>query len=121
MALKNGARQELHRAGLIHNPYYYDFAQILAGDDFVPKAGEFLIPARASLAETLNIIDQGRSHQRRLTVIEGTRVAAVIEALGMKAVLRVWKSFWRPNIPAKSIIRVFVHALRNDLASQGHG
>ena len=81
-------RWELHRAGLIHNPYYYDFAQILAGDDFVPKAGEFLIPARASLAETLNIIDQGRSHQRRLTVLEGTRVAAVIEALGALPMLK---------------------------------
>ena len=66
-------RWTLKRAGVISELYGYDAARLLAGDAFVPKAGEYRIPARESLAGVLEILDRGRSMQRRLTVIEGLR------------------------------------------------
>jgi len=79
-------RWEMKRAGLIKHLYHYDMAQLFAGDSYVPKAGEYLIPARANLHDILGIIDEGRSYQRRLTIIEGTRVedaVAILMALPM--------------------------------------
>lgn len=72
-------RWELQRAGVIRELYHYDAARILAGSSFVPKEGEFEIPARASLQQVMAIIHAGRSHQRRLTVIEGLRSDEIIE------------------------------------------
>ena len=66
-------RWELKRAGVIRDLYHYDAARILAGTSFVPKEGEFEIPQRASLQTVMSIIHAGRSHQRRITVIEGVR------------------------------------------------
>ena len=39
----------IDRAGVLHHMYHYDAARMLARDNFVPKAGEFL-PAGASCA-----------------------------------------------------------------------
>ena len=74
-------RWELHRAGVIRDLYYYDAARILAGSGFVPKEGEFEIPARASLRQVMKIIHTGRSHQRRITVIEGLRSADIVRMI----------------------------------------
>ena len=68
-------RWHLKRAGVITKLFHYDLAQFLAGDSFLPKAGEYLSPARASLGVTLAFIHQGRSHQRLLTIVEGMTVA----------------------------------------------
>ncbi len=75
-------RQRLKRAGVIAEMFHYDVAKLLAGDSYLPKAGEYLIPAETSLADTLALIHLGKSHQRRLTVIEGMTVADVIGLLG---------------------------------------
>ncbi|NCF48305.1 MAG: endolytic transglycosylase MltG [Bacteroidetes bacterium] len=74
-------RWTLARAGVINELYHYDAARIIKGRDFIPKEGEFKIPAKASLNETMRIIHFGQSHQRRLTVIEGIRSAQVIRQL----------------------------------------
>jgi len=71
-------RWELKRAGVIRDLYHYDAARILAGSSFVPKEGEFEIPPRASLKAVMGIIHAGRSHQRRITVIEGLRSEEII-------------------------------------------
>jgi UPF0755 protein len=81
-------RWEMKRAGLITHLYYYDMARLFVGDSYVPKAGEYLIPARASLGEILAIMDEGRSYQRRLTIIEGTRVE---DAVGLLMALPMLK------------------------------
>ena len=47
----------------------------------MPKAGEYLLPARASLSQIMAIIDQGISYQRRLTIVEGMRSADVVKQL----------------------------------------
>ena len=74
-------RWELKRAGVIRDLYHYDAARILAGSRFVPKEGEFEIPPRASLRQVMAIIHAGRSHQRRVTVIEGLRSDRIISLI----------------------------------------
>jgi len=81
-------RWELYRAGVVQHLYHYDIAQFFAGDSYLPKAGEYQIPARASLNETLQIIDSGRSYQRRLTVIEGMRASEVMDILAALPMLK---------------------------------
>ncbi len=70
-------RWHLKRAGVITELFHYDIAKFLAGDSYLPKAGEYMVPAGASLADTLALIHHGKSHQRRLTIIEGMTVAEV--------------------------------------------
>tara|TARA_X000000950_G_scaffold278046_1_gene368385 strand:+ start:1586 stop:2584 length:999 start_codon:yes stop_codon:yes gene_type:complete len=74
-------RWELKRGGVIRELYHYDAARIMAGTSFVPKEGEFEIPPQASLASIMNIIHAGRSHQRRLTIIEGLTSAKIRDAI----------------------------------------
>jgi len=74
-------RWDLQRAGVLHQIYHYDAARMLAGDQFVPKAGEFLLPAKASLRQIMDILHDGVSLQRRLTIVEGQTTAEIIAAL----------------------------------------
>ncbi len=74
-------RWRLKRAGVISEPINYDLAKFLASDSYLPKAGEYLIPVGASLAEIMALIHQGKSHQRRVTIIEGMTVSEVIGLL----------------------------------------
>ncbi len=71
-------RHVLNRAGVIHQIYHYDVARIFAGESFSPKAGEFLLPAKANLKKIFSIIHNGDNHQRRLTIVEGLRSADVM-------------------------------------------
>ena len=41
-------RWTLQRAGVIPALYVYDAARLMAGDDFIPKAGEYKVPAGES-------------------------------------------------------------------------
>ena len=74
-------RWELQRAGVLHQIYHYDAARMLAGKKFVPKAGEFLLPATANLRQIMDILHAGKSLQRRLTIVEGQTSAEIIAAL----------------------------------------
>jgi len=74
-------RWTLKRAGVIDELYAYDAARIWLGRNFLPKAGEYSIPAGASLAETMQIIDAGVSYQRRITVVEGLRSSQILEVI----------------------------------------
>ena len=71
-------RYRLKSAGVIHQTYHYDAARIMAGDQFVPKAGEYLLPAASSLNKIMDILHSGRSYQRRITIIEGLRSSEVV-------------------------------------------
>jgi UPF0755 protein len=70
-------RAKLARHGVVHQMYHYDAARLIAGTGFLPKAGEFLLPAKASLSQVMAVIHQGYSYQRRLTVVEGLRSADI--------------------------------------------
>lgn len=77
----NTLRHVLNRAGVLHRIHHYDAARILAGKSFLPKAGEFLLPAKLNLNGILSIIHKGYSHQRRLTIVEGLRSADVLKLI----------------------------------------
>ena len=74
-------RRDLQRANVLHQIYHYDAARMLAGDNFVPKAGEFLLPAGASLRQLMDILHKGKSLQRRLTIVEGQTSAEIVTVL----------------------------------------
>jgi UPF0755 protein len=74
-------RWDLQRAGVLHQMYHYDAARMLAGDNFVPKAGEFLLPVGASLRQVMDILHKGKSLQRRLTIVEGQTSAEIVASL----------------------------------------
>ena len=74
-------RWTLKRAGVIRELYHYDAARILAGKSFIPKEGEYQIPPAASIEQVMAILHAGRSHQRRLTIIEGMTAAKVLAQL----------------------------------------
>ena len=74
-------RWDLQRAGVLHHVHDYDAARMLAGDNFVPKAGEFLLPAGASLRQIMDILHKGIGLQRRLTIVEGQTSAEIVAKL----------------------------------------
>jgi len=74
-------RSVLARSGVLSQIYHYDAARLLAGDRFMPKAGEFLLPAEASVSQIMAIIHAGFSYQRRLTIVEGLRSADVVRLI----------------------------------------
>ena len=80
-------RWTLERAGVINALYAYDAVRLMAGDSFVPKAGEYEIPARATLSDIVAILDAGKSLQRRITVIEGMRSAQIQQQLNNSELL----------------------------------
>jgi len=74
-------RYDLHRAGVISHPWQLQLAVLLTTDEFVPKAGEYELPAQASLDQIMQILHAGRVFQRKLTIIEGWRGYDVMIAL----------------------------------------
>ena len=90
--------KQLSREGYVPSPWYYTAFRfgfsIVEQESFAPKAGEFLIPARASTATLFAIIDKGIPHQHRLAVIEGISARDVVIMLNKEkrmtgAVLRI--------------------------------
>lgn len=63
--------EALHGAGIIRDPRSFAAAVWLTRGQGVLRAGEFLFPAGASLAEVLKILRYARPVQRRLTIPEG--------------------------------------------------
>ena len=78
----SAVRWDLQQAGVLHHIYHYDAVRLLARDNFVPKAGEFLLPAGASLREIMGILHDGKSLQRRLTILEGQTSTEIVASLG---------------------------------------
>ena len=74
-------KHKLYRAGVLSNPLHLDIVVMLAARDFQPRAGEYKIPAAASLARIITLLNEGKTYQRRLTIIEGWRSYDVMLAL----------------------------------------
>ena len=74
-------KHDLFRAGVISHPWQFHFAVMFSADEFLPKAGEYEIPAKASLDQVKYILNSGRVFQRKLTIIEGWRSFEVMQAL----------------------------------------
>ena len=77
----SGVAGELEKAGLIASAVRFKAgARLLGGNDPV-QAGEFEIPARASPASILDLLQHGRPVQRLITVTEGMPSIIVTEKL----------------------------------------
>ena len=74
-------KYDLFRAGVVSHPWQFHLAVMFSSEDFVPKAGEYEIPAKASLDQVIYILHSGRVFQRKLTIIEGWRSFDVMQAL----------------------------------------
>ena len=74
-------KHDLFRAGVISHPWQFHFAVMFSSEGFVPKAGEYEIPAKASLDQVMHILHSGRVFQHKLTIIEGWRSFDVMQAL----------------------------------------
>jgi len=77
----NTIKHKLYRAGVIAHPFHYYVHARLQGRSYVPKAGEYEIPAGASLADISALFHKGDVYQRRLVIPEGWRSFDVMEAI----------------------------------------
>lgn len=74
-------KHDLHRAGVINHSWQFHLAVMFSSGQFVPKVGEYELPAKASLEQIIYILHSGRVFQRKLTIIEGWRSIEVMQAL----------------------------------------
>jgi UPF0755 protein len=71
----------LHGDGVISYPLLFRVALMIDPDPKPIKAGEYEIPAHASMQSVVDLLQARKVVQRRLTVPEGTTTAEVIELL----------------------------------------
>jgi UPF0755 protein len=67
----SGAARTLHQAGVIRSPLAFVVAAVVTGAARHLQAGEYDIPARASLARVLSMIRSGQVVRRFVTIPEG--------------------------------------------------
>lgn len=75
------AANVLAAEGAIASPLFFRLAVRLKEAGGSLKAGEYLIPARASVAEIVDLLQSGRSHPREFTAAEGLTSLEIVEAL----------------------------------------
>ena len=63
-------KHDLLRAGVISHAWQFHFAVMFSSERFVPKAGEYEIPAKASLDQVMHILHSGQVFQHKLTIID---------------------------------------------------
>ena len=73
-----GIASDLEAGGVIGNRHMFMAAAVATSRDRSLKAGEYEIPAAASLATVLEILASGRTVQHSLTIPEGLTVAEVL-------------------------------------------
>ena len=78
-------QRALAKEGYVRAHWHYPIMRLSYSliDDasFQPKAGEFFIPAKASLVDVFKIIDEGSPYQHRFTVVEGMLSKDVVAAI----------------------------------------
>ena len=73
--------RRLDDAGVIDQPWLFQFAVRLGGHDRDLKAGEYAFPAKVAPGDVIAIVSQGQTVSRRVTVIEGQTVAEVFRII----------------------------------------
>lgn len=73
--------QALNEAGVISNPFVFRAGVRITGNSRDLKAGEYLIPGRASPRDVMELLLGGRTVLHRLTIAEGLTVAEVFAAV----------------------------------------
>ncbi len=75
--------EALAKAGVIERPLVFRIAAYVTRDDGMIRAGEYAVPARASVAEVLALLRHGPQVEHQLTIPEGLtaqQIAALINA-----------------------------------------
>lgn len=70
--------QEFHSKGLVDHPFAFMAAVQMRGARGKLKAGEYMIPASASLAQIVDLIASGKVYQHLLTIPEGLTSSEVV-------------------------------------------
>ena len=78
-------KHDLFRTGVISSSWQFHLAAMFSAEEFVPKVGEYKIPAKASIDQVMHILHSGQVFQRKLTIIEGWRSVEVMQALNNAA------------------------------------
>jgi UPF0755 protein len=79
---------ELAKAGIIRYPLVFRAAEYLTRDQGPLRAGEYLIPARASVREILELLRHGPQVEHQVTIPEGltaVQIAAILNAVPLAA------------------------------------
>jgi len=71
----------LQREGMIEHPWTFRAAALLSGNWTKLKAGEYLFKARASQADILNIIAEGKAVEHGITIPEGLTSEQIVARL----------------------------------------
>ena len=71
----------LNARGIEHPQWVMRLEELMRGDAYLPKAGEFALPLGTSLTQAMDIIHDGASIQHNLTVPEGWTTRQVVDAL----------------------------------------
>ncbi len=66
-----GVADNLGYLDIVENPYIFRIAGRITGQASKIKAGEFEIPAKASIKQILDILESGKTVQRKVTIREG--------------------------------------------------
>ena len=66
-----GIAQELHDAGVVENPILFELGVRLRRTAGSLKAGEYAIPSRASMLDSMDILISGKTIQHKITAAEG--------------------------------------------------
>lgn len=83
----NATAAQLEATDLISNALVFRLALQLSGEGGSLKAGEYLIPAAASMEDVAAILAEGKSIQHRLTIAEGLTSWEVIQLIAADTVL----------------------------------
>lgn len=119
----------LAKAGVIEYPLVFRAAAYFTREDGAVRAGEYLIPARASIAEILRLLRHGPQVEHQVTIPEGltaVQIAAIINALPLAAghvapppegavLPQTYDYLW--NTPRAAILHRAEAALRKALAA----
>ena len=71
----------LESKGAIRNKYFFIISIRLWGNDALLKAGEFLLPAKASFYDVQKILKDGRSLFRKFTIPEGLTTFEIVKKI----------------------------------------
>ncbi|MFV2035241.1 MAG: endolytic transglycosylase MltG, partial [Halocynthiibacter sp.] len=80
----DAATAELERQGVIDDANIFVVGVIVNGKKGAMKAGEYAIPAGASMARVMAILSEGKAIQFKVTIAEGLTSAQVVEILNAR-------------------------------------
>jgi UPF0755 protein len=103
--------QKLATSDLIADPLIFEIAARIKGEAQALKAGEFEIPAAASMADILKILTEGEVYVRRITFAEGLSSAEILDMVGAAEGL---EGDLPESLPEGSLLPETYHYVRGD-------